>query len=145
MARPTTRFIKTMLITTKKAAKSTFAKICKYKDAKYHNQERGKIQICYSAKYKFSTVQNTNMQVCNYAKYQDQERGKEHLCHPVGGRVVNHKVDKVKLPQKHCQHLNLTILEIPELEKDFVAVPFLFSLQKMDLLFKATQRHATQA
>ena len=141
MARPTTRFIKTMLITTKKAAKSTFEKY-----AECYNQERGKIQICNCAKCKFSTVQNTNMQVCNYAKYQDQERGKEHLCHPVGGRVVNHKVDKVKLPQKHCQHLNLTILEIPELEKEFVA-SLESSLQKIVLLFKikATQRHATQA
>ena len=124
MARPTTRFIKTMLITTKKAAKSTFEKYAKYIYAKYHNQERGKIQICNCAKYKFSTVQTTNMQVCSYAKYHDQERGKEHLCHPVGGRVVNHQVDEVKLPQKHCQHLELTILEIPELEEEFVAVPF---------------------
>ena len=60
-------------------------------------------------------------------KYHDQERGKEHLCHPVGGRVVNHQVDEVKLPQKHCQHLKLTILEIPDLEKVFVASFVIFS------------------
>ena len=86
-----------------------------------------KIQIFNCAKYRFSTVQTTNMQVCSYAKYHDQERGKEHLCHPVGGRVVNHQVDEVKLPQEHCQHLNLTILEIPDLEKGFVASFVIFS------------------
>ena len=105
-------------ITTKNAAKY------KYATVQNTNFQLCKIQIFNCAKYRFSTVQTTNMQVCSYAKYHDQERGKEHLCHPVGGLVVNHQVDEVKLPQKHCQHLKLTILEIPELEKEFVAVPF---------------------
>ena len=79
------------------------------------------------------------MQVCSYAKYHDQERGKEHLCHPVGGRVVNHQVDEVKLPQKHCQHLKLTILEIPDLEKVFVASFVIFS--KKDGFIIKNQSH----